>query len=99
MKIRCEVCGIEGQLQHLSRNFYRIKHYLGSVDGKVRFGYHKQSLEYVKSNLGHNNVGNIDLIGQKSIDPNNLNSSSDLVRGVGFEPTNLYRIAASGLRL
>ena len=73
MKIRCEVCGIDGQLQHLSRNYYRIKHYLGSVDGKARFEYHKQSLEYVQSNLSQKIEG-IDPIGQENIDPNLLNN-------------------------
>jgi hypothetical protein len=34
MKIVCVVCGKMGQLQHLSENYFRAKHYLGSVDGK-----------------------------------------------------------------
>ncbi len=38
----------QGQLQHLSENYYRVKHYLGSVDGRLKFEYHKQSLEYVR---------------------------------------------------
>ncbi len=49
MRIKCESCGIEGQLQHLSENYFRVKHYLGTVDGKLKFEYHKQSLAYVKS--------------------------------------------------
>ena len=48
MKIRCEICGIEGQLQHLSKNYFRVKHYLGSVDGRLKFEYHKQVFSMCK---------------------------------------------------
>jgi hypothetical protein len=100
MKVKCEICGIEGQLQHISKNYYRVKHYLGSIDGKLRFEYHKQSLEYISNILDiASGAKRIDPIDQKSIDPILKDLSSDQVRGVGFEPTNLYRIAASGLRL
>jgi hypothetical protein len=68
MKIVCEVCGKEGQLQHLSKNYYRIKHYLGSVDGKLRFEYHKQSFQYVQGILTKDNVDPIDPIDPKNID-------------------------------
>ena len=70
MKIRCEICKIEGQLQHLSENYFRVKHYLGSVDGKLKFEYHKQSLAYVQSTLdGPKHVREIDPIDPKAIDP------------------------------
>jgi uncharacterized FlaG/YvyC family protein len=69
MKVRCEVCGSEGQLQHISKNYYRIKHYLGSMNGKLKFEYHKQSLEYIKTILDSSgNVRKIDPIDQKNID-------------------------------
>jgi hypothetical protein len=75
MKIKCEVCGNLGFLQHLSQNYYRVKHYLGTIDGKLKFEYHKQSLAYVKSNLDVPAiVREIDPIDPKAIDPK-LNAS------------------------
>jgi hypothetical protein len=69
MKVRCEKCGTEGQLQHIGKNYYRVKHYLGSVNGKLRFEYHRQSLEYISNIL---DIGKkrkpIDPIDQKNID-------------------------------
>jgi hypothetical protein len=47
MKIKCEICGNLGYLQHLSKNYYRVRHYLGIVDGKLKFEFHKQSFQYV----------------------------------------------------
>ena len=91
MKVRCEVCGNLGQLQHLSENYYRVKHYLGSINGKLRFEYHKQSLEYIKSVLDSNcTLKTIDPIDPKNIDPKVSNNSSfleNVAGGVGFEPT------------
>ena len=67
MKIVCEVCRVEGYLQHISQNYYRIRHYVGSVDGKPKFEYHKQNLEYVQRFLNQN-YSPIDLIDPKNID-------------------------------
>ena len=75
MKIKCEVCGVEGQLQHLSRNYYRIKHYTGFIDGKLKFEYHKQSYQYMQRILSSDNLSPIDPIDPK-IDPKLLNNSS-----------------------
>ena len=76
MKVQCEVCGNLGQLQHISKNYYRVKHHLGSTDGKQEFEYHKQSLEYIKNVLDISNLGkDIDPIDQKTIDPK-LNSNA-----------------------
>ena len=99
MKIVCEICGNMGQLQHLSKNYYRVKHYLGSVDGKLKFEYHRQSFQYVQGILRQNKTSGIDPIDLKSIDLKLKDSSFNQVRGVGFEPTNPCGIAASGLRL
>jgi len=49
----------------MSENYFRVRHRVGSVDGKPRFEYHKQSLQYVQSVLDQ---GKIDLIDLKSID-------------------------------
>ena len=78
MKIICEVCKNLGQLQHLSKNYYRVKHYLGSVDGKPKFEYHKQSFQYVNNYLKQQNRNKIDLIDQKHIDLNLNNNGSNL---------------------
>jgi hypothetical protein len=69
---------MEGQL-HLSKNYFRVKHYLGSVDGKLKFEYHKQSLAYLQSILSISSLSPIDLrnIDQKLVENN---SSSDLAR-------------------
>jgi len=95
MKIVCEICWNLGQLQHLGRNYYRVKHYLGSVDGKLRFEYHEQSLEYVRNIPGiSRETKTIDPIDQKNIDPNNQESklfSRIMAGGVGFEPHTRWR--------
>ena len=74
MKIVCEVCRNLGQLQHLSKNYYRVKHYLGSVDGKLKFEYHKQSPKYISEILAKRQ--DIDPIDLNNIDLKLNNSSS-----------------------
>ena len=88
MKIVCEVCRVEGYLQHISQNYYRVRHYVGSVDGKPKFEYHKQSLEYVQRFLNQK-PSLIDPIDPKTIDPKlNKNSSFQEIRAppIGLEP-------------
>ena len=53
MKIVCEVCGNKGYLQHIGKNYYRIRHYKGlnSVTKKSEFFYHQQSKDYVERAL------------------------------------------------
>jgi hypothetical protein len=89
MKVKCEVCGNLGQLQHLSKNYYRVKHYLGSVDGKLKFEYHKQSFQYVQGILRQNKTCSIDQIDPKTIDPRLKGNSlflQNMAGGVGFAP-------------
>ena len=77
MKIVCEVCGKIGYLQHLSKNYFRIKHYLSSVDGKLKFSYHKQSLEYVNKILRNEQTNSkIDPIDPNNIDQKLFNNGS-----------------------
>ena len=67
MKIACEVCGNKGYLQHIGKNYYRIRHYKGlnPVTKKSEFFYHQQSKDYVERAL-------------KGFEPNeNLGTSSD----------------------
>ena len=76
MKIICETCGKMGYLQHLSKNYYRVRRYggLNPITQKPRFEYHKQSPNYVSEILA--NKQDIDLIGQNNIDLKLNNSSS-----------------------
>ena len=79
MKIVCEVCRIEGYLQHVGKNYHRVRHYVGldSASGKPKFQYHKRSLAYIKNILDSNcAVKAIDPIDPKNIDLKLLNDSS-----------------------
>ena len=60
MKIKCQVCGIEGYLQHIGKNYFRVRHYVGFKNGKPVFTYHRQEPAYVRSILGQVNDGNLD---------------------------------------
>ena len=62
MKIVCEVCRVEGYLQHTSQNYYRVRHYVGVENGKPRFEYHKQSFQYVQSIMEMDRPDDIDLV-------------------------------------
>ena len=94
MKIVCEICGNLRQLQHLSENYYRVKHYLGSVNGKLRFEYHKQSLEYIKGLLDTSREHkDIDQIDQNTIDPN-LNNNCLLSQKKKGRSSSLVRTLA-----
>ena len=76
MKIVCQVCGIEGYLQHITENYYRVRHYvkLDSKSKKPVFTYHKQSVDYIRTKIDPNT----DPTGQVSIDPKVLKSGSVL---------------------
>ena len=53
VKITCEVCKVEGTLQKVGNNYYRIRHYEG-VDPetrKQRFHYHQQTKGYAETEL------------------------------------------------
>ena len=79
-----------GQLQQLSKNYFRVKHYSGSVDGRLESEYHKQNTQYIQSLLSKTNPNSIDPIDPKNINPKLKDSSSFLENaagGVGFEPT------------
>ncbi len=89
MKIECPKCGTVGVLQKRG-NSYRVQHYEGFKDGKRLYAYHavdKSAFEIMEVN------------GSKTVEVKSLEKMSKMVREVGFEPTNLYRIGASVLRL
>jgi hypothetical protein len=77
MKIVCEVCKVEGYLQHIGPNYYRVRHYAGVENGKPKFEYHKQSLQYVQASLSTAEQSPIDPIDPETIDLK-LNSSSSV---------------------
>ena len=84
MKIVCNVCGKMGYLQHLSKNYYRVRHYggLNPITQKPRFEYHKQNPSYIdkvfKEQANNNEALSIDLIGQGNINLNLNNSGFNL---------------------
>ena len=70
------VTPLEFQISRIGKNYYRVKHYLGSTDGRLQFVYHKQSLDYVRKTLDASYQGKaIDPINQNIIDPK-LNSNA-----------------------
>ena len=71
MKIVCQVCGTEGYLQHIGKNYYRIRHYTGFKNSKPVFEYHRLSVEYAENILN----ASIDHTGQNNIDPKILKSN------------------------
>jgi hypothetical protein len=93
-----------GLLQNVGKRYFRIRHYLG-VDPNTRkpmFQYHKQNIAHVREQLVVEGLTIDQFVSRhKTIDPIKLKTASkrSLVRGVGFEPTNPYGTAASGLRL
>ena len=74
MRIVCQTCGIEGYLQHIGKNYYRVRHYVGFTNGKPKFKYHRQDPEYVAKVLKPEEK--IDHIDPKDVDPNKLKSVS-----------------------
>jgi hypothetical protein len=52
VKIVCQVCGVSGYLQHIGKNYYRVRHYLGYKDGKPIFKYHRQEPSYIHKLVG-----------------------------------------------
>jgi hypothetical protein len=98
VKMKCQVCGKEGLLQRVGKNYCRIRHYQGvnPITKKPKFSYCQQSLEYVETQLRvlngkdlfQSNQSNIATgcidpeLDQKTIDPEKSNSS--------LEPQNKY---------
>jgi len=51
VKIPCQVCQIQGTLQKVGNNYYRIRHYEGSFNKKLRFHYHQNTKPYALKHL------------------------------------------------
>jgi hypothetical protein len=73
VKIVCQVCGVLGYLQHIGKNYYRVRHYVGFKNGKPLFKYHRQDPEYVHKLLRQKVIDQID---HSNIDPENFKSPS-----------------------
>ena len=67
VKIVCQICGVVGYLQHIGKNYYRVRHYVGYKNGKPVFKYHRQDPEYVFKRLEQREIDPID---PKCIDQN-----------------------------
>ena len=53
MRIKCQVCQIDGYLQQIGKGYFRIRHYKGisKETNKSEFFYHQQSKDYVERAL------------------------------------------------
>ena len=51
VKIPCQICNIKGTLQKVGDNYYRIRHYEGSYNKKLRFHYHQNTKQYALQQL------------------------------------------------
>ena len=94
IQFECEECGKVSTIQLFFRSngelaYGRARHYIGRVNGKPKFEYHQQTLQYIESNLkqvvevlgqvGHDN--NIDQVNAE------LSSKvSNMAGPKGFEP-------------
>jgi hypothetical protein len=76
LKIRCQVCRIDGYLQHIGKTYYRVRHYRGFRNGRSVFTYHKQEPWYIQAILGRSDDGEVDQFDQKRVDQNLYASGS-----------------------
>jgi hypothetical protein len=66
-RIVCQICGVVGYLQHIVKNYYRTRHYVGFKNGKPLFKYHRQDPEHVFKllrQIDQSDQNNIDHPGQ-----------------------------------
>jgi hypothetical protein len=84
MRIVCEVCKTEGDLQLLG-NYCRVRHYEGKRENqKAKFFYHQQSKDWIQKQLANSkdststkSIGqSVQAIVQECIDPDNLKIGS-----------------------
>ena len=99
VKIVCQVCGVIGYLQHIGKNYYRVRHYVGYENGKPVFKYHRQDPEYVKDLLEKKKV---DQIGHNDIDQNlkvkepfNENKRAGSLVRIGRKPPKLAVVGSN----
>ena len=68
LRVVCQVCGVQGYLQHIGKNYYRVRHYDRYSNGKPVFKYHRQDPEYIYKLLEQKD--NVDQTGQNVVDQN-----------------------------
>ena len=109
VKIQCPKCDREGSLttkKTISKGriyrYWYIEHHIGNKIKWCYLGKYKKLPEELKK-LIHKDTQTDTQNNSKSekliLSSFSGNSQDSLVRGVGFEPTNPYETAASGLRL
>ena len=104
MKVVCIKCGRNGSLTKKTTiskgKKYRYFYVEHSVEGKNVWHYIGKYLPeaYTKNPYTNHTQTNEEVI-HKQKNPFHASFQKSLVRGVGFEPTNPYGTAASGLRL
>ena len=68
LKIVCQVCKVRDYVQHIGKNYYRVRHYTGLKNGKPQFKYHRQDPDYARRMC--EGTTNIDLTGRTRVDQN-----------------------------
>ena len=99
LKIPCQICNLEGTLQKVGNNYYRIRHYTGvnKTTRKPRFHYHQNTKHYAEVELEklrgtktlENTIFDQTKNGQQvNIDPKqkNLSLEVEMAGPLGFEP-------------
>ena len=91
MRVKCQVCQVDGYLQVLG-NYARVRHYKGinPITKKSEFFYHQQSRDYIE-NLNINGKGQCSSVQCKTENTIDLKPSSPNLNCVkepraGFEP-------------
>jgi hypothetical protein len=88
-QFECEVCKRIASIQIFYNNagavkYARARHYSGLINGKPKFEYHKQSIEYLGKTLGQDQLAsNIDL------ERTELSSRIKLEPSAGFGPATI----------
>jgi hypothetical protein len=95
LKFECQECGKVSTIQLFFRSngelaYGRARHYIGRVNGKPQFDYHKQNLEYLQNKIPKDTfsqiIGQLDQQKNADLDKAQLNSKVELAGPMGFEP-------------
>jgi hypothetical protein len=102
VKVQCPKCNREGSLtkkktqsKGKTYQYWYVEHHIGNKIKWCYLGKYEKLPEEFKK-LIHKDTQNLTQTEKPRI---KLLAQNQIVRGVGFEPTNPYRTAASGLRL
>jgi hypothetical protein len=83
IRLECQVCSKISSTQLFYNSagelrYARCRHYIDQLNGKPKFGYHQQSLEYVMDKIGKAKNSNCDLSQNGHIDQTHTEVSIDL---------------------